>query len=45
MMNIQETEKVLPGKNAPPDLWLGKPYYSLDAYCKNTFRHKCYKIA
>lgn len=25
--------------------WLGKPYYSLDAYCKNTFHHKCYKIA
>lgn len=28
-----------------PDFWLGKPYYSLDAYCKHTFRHKCYKIA
>lgn len=27
-----------------PD-WHGKPYYSLDAYCKNTFQHKCYKIA
>lgn len=27
-----------------PD-WYGKPYYSLDAYCKNTFHHKCYKIA
>lgn len=25
--------------------WHGKPYYSLDAYCKNTFGHKCYKIA
>lgn len=25
--------------------WHGKPYYSLDAWCKNTFRHKCYKIA
>ena len=25
--------------------WQGKPYYSLDAYCKNTFGHKCYKIA
>lgn len=25
--------------------WHGKPYYSLDAYCKNTFNHKCYKIA
>ncbi len=28
-----------------PDFWLGKPYYSLDAYCKRTFGHKCYKIA
>ena len=28
-----------------PDHWYGKPYYSLDAYCKNTFHHKCYKIA
>lgn len=27
------------------ELWHGKPYYSLDAYCKNTFHHKCYKIA
>ncbi len=26
-------------------IWHGKPYYSLDAYCKNTFHHKCYKIA
>ena len=25
--------------------WHGKPYYSLDAYCKNEFQHKCYKIA
>ena len=25
--------------------WHGKPYYSLDSYCKNTFHHKCYKIA
>ncbi len=25
--------------------WHGKPYYSLDAYCKNTLKHKCYKIA
>lgn len=26
-------------------LWLGKPYYSLDAYLKNAKQHKCYKIA
>lgn len=25
--------------------WHGKPYYSLDAYCKNTYQHKLYKIA
>ena len=25
--------------------WHGKPYYSLDSYCKNTFHHKCNKIA
>ncbi len=31
--------------NRIPDSWQGKPYYSLDAYCKNTFHHKCYKIA
>lgn len=28
-----------------PDFWLDKPYYSLDAYCKKAFGHKCYKIA
>ncbi len=28
-----------------PASWLGKPYYSLDAYLKNTYGHKCYKIA
>ncbi|MBO5291866.1 MAG: TIGR01212 family radical SAM protein [Lachnospiraceae bacterium] len=26
-------------------LWHGKPYYSLDAYCKNTYHEKLYKIA
>lgn len=25
--------------------WHGKPYYSLDAYCKNTYGEKLYKIA
>lgn len=25
--------------------WHGKPYYSLDAWCKNTYGHKLYKIA
>lgn len=26
-------------------MWHGKPYYSLDAYFKNTYGCKCYKIA
>ena len=25
--------------------WHGKPYYSLDAYCKNTYGEKLYKIS
>lgn len=29
---------------APAD-WHGKPYYSLDAWCKNTYGHKLYKVA
>lgn len=33
-------------KNSIPDSnWHGKPYYSLDAYCKNTYGEKLYKIA
>lgn len=34
--------------NINPDTqqeWYGKPYYSLDAWCKNTLGVKCYKIA
>lgn len=31
--------------NNPATAWHNKPYYSLDAYCKNTYYHKCYKIA
>lgn len=27
------------------ELWHGRPYYSLDAYCKNTYGEKFYKIA
>lgn len=27
-----------------PD-WHGKPYYSADAWCKNTLSRKCYKVA
>lgn len=28
-----------------PSLWLDRPYYSLDAYCKNRYGGKVYKIA
>ena len=28
-----------------PDFWLDRPYYSLDAYCKQRFHGKTYKIA
>lgn len=28
-----------------PSHWLDKPYYSLNAYLKNAYGHKCYKIA
>lgn len=29
----------------PETTWLGKPYYSLDAWCKKNLHHKCYKVA
>ena len=29
----------------PPQHWHGRPYYSLDAYLKNTYGEKLYKIA
>lgn len=28
-----------------PSFWLDKPYYSLNAYCRNTFHEKLYRIA
>ena len=28
-----------------PELWLDRPYFSLDAYCKNRYGSKVYKIA
>ena len=28
-----------------PSLWLDRPYYSLDAYCKNRYGAKVYKIS
>lgn len=35
-------EKTVP---LPPCDWHGKPYFSLDAWCKNTYGEKLYKIA
>ncbi len=32
-------------KTGYPEEWHGKPYYSLDSYCKNTYGEKIYKIA
>ncbi|MDO4333097.1 MAG: TIGR01212 family radical SAM protein [Eubacteriales bacterium] len=29
----------------PAASWYGKPYYSLDAWCKNTYGQKLYKVA
>jgi len=34
-----------PGTETQKREWYGKPYYSLDAWCKNTLHRKCYKIA
>jgi len=31
--------------NTQNNHWHNKPYYTLDAYCKNTYGQKCYKIA
>ncbi|MBR1852997.1 MAG: TIGR01212 family radical SAM protein [Lachnospiraceae bacterium] len=39
MTTQTKTKKTIPAK------WHGKPYYSLDAWCKNTLGRKCYKIA
>jgi len=35
----------MPERPAARPLWHGKPYYSLDAYCRNTYSEKLYKIA
>lgn len=32
-------------KVSPPEYWLGKPYYSLDAFFKQKFSQKIYKIS
>lgn len=43
-MELSETP-ANPAKSSFKTDWHGKPYFSLDAYCKNTYGHKCYKIA
>ena len=46
-MDIKQKQTISENGTAPEtDIhWLGKPYYSLDAYCKNTYGQKLYKIA
>ncbi len=45
-MNTGNPTKASNQKNTIlPKHWLEKPYYSLDAYCKNTYGEKLYKIA
>ncbi len=45
MTNQTITQGSLECTFQPSLRWLGKPYYSLDAYCKNTFGKKLYKIS
>ena len=35
----------MPAAGPIPARWHGKPYYSLDAWCKNTYGRKLYKVA
>lgn len=39
------TNSIYSENNRWPENWLGKPYYSLDAYCKQTFGRKVYKVS
>ena len=46
MTGLNNTQSSFKKNNAAlPPHWLGKPYYSLDAYCKKTYGEKLYKIA
>lgn len=44
-MDIEITDSQKYPADLIKNLWHGKPYYSLDAYCKNTFREKLYKVS
>lgn len=44
-MNIEITDSQKYPADLIKNLWHGKPYYSLDAYCKNTFGEKLYKVS
>ena len=44
-MNIEVTANQEYPEDLIQNLWHGKPYYSLDAYCKNTFGEKLYKVS
>lgn len=43
--NNREKPKAPPPGIPPHDDWHGKPYFSLDAWCKNTYGEKLYKTA
>lgn len=45
MITSNTHKTVSPTSHAVNDMWQNKPYYTLDAYCKKTYGHKCYKIA
>lgn len=44
-MNIEVTNSHKPTPDLIRELWHGKPYYSLDAYCKNVYGEKLYKVS
>lgn len=45
MQEVQIREAQNKNTNTTSREWHGKPYYSLDSYCKNTYGEKVYKIA
>lgn len=44
-MDIESTANLTFPADFIRETWHGKPYYSLDAYCKNTFGEKLYKVS
>lgn len=45
MVPMNAEPAAMPATDLIRDIWHGKPYYSLDAYCKNTFGEKLYKVS